>query len=156
MPPETLPESGGERRDLLDMRPQRRKLGIASERRRARQALEQNAGKRVLVGSSVDQVASDLFGRDVVDGADELAGAGEIRRRVRAFRQSKIGEEGPTVVCDKDVAGLDVTVNQSERVRCVECLCDRREQGERLEASSGLDASSIARRSRPRTSRIAM
>ena len=48
--------------------------GVAAIRRLARQALVEDAGERVVVGAPVDCLALDLFGRDVVDRADELAG----------------------------------------------------------------------------------
>ena len=58
----------------------------------AGQALEEDARERVLVAATVGLGALDLLGRDVVDGADEGAGRGELDRRGGVLRQPEVGE----------------------------------------------------------------
>jgi hypothetical protein len=49
-----------------------RGIGLASEGRRTRQALEQQTAKRVDVGSPLDGLAADLLRSDVIDCPDQV------------------------------------------------------------------------------------
>ena len=55
------------------MRPQHLCFAGSRERDFVRKALVQNAGQRVLIGSSVRRRTLDLLGSEVVERADELA-----------------------------------------------------------------------------------
>ena len=90
------------------------------ERRRPGQQLEGGAGQRVLVGAAVDRVALDLLGRDVVQGAEELPGAGQPGGRRPATpcsARSRTGTRGRAGRCravvEQHVGRLDVAVHQA-------------------------------------------
>jgi hypothetical protein len=69
--------SGAQRGDggrlVLQVRPHHADLVVAREGQPAGQALEEHTGERVLVPVAGGLGALDLFGSDVVDGADEGA-----------------------------------------------------------------------------------
>ena len=60
------------------VRPQHGGLVLGQERRVSGQRLIQHAAQRVDVGGGADGSAADLFRRDVMDGAEEVAGGGQI------------------------------------------------------------------------------
>ena len=70
---------------LVHVRPQERDVGRAREGRLPGQALVEDAAERVDVRALVDGVARDLLGGDVLERADELAGAGDARGRPCAW-----------------------------------------------------------------------
>jgi hypothetical protein len=99
-------------------------VGGAPERRRASQALVQEAGERVLVGPAVDLFAFDLLRRDV---------GGRPERKIRAERGGLVGEaprqpevgEVRVVACvEEDVGRLDVAVDEAASMRRVERTSD--------------------------------
>ncbi len=99
------------------------------EGRPAGEHLVEHAPERVDVGARVELVAADLLGRDVVERADEGAGAGQCGRRGAALDplgQSEVGQVGvvPAVtlrmLLDEHVAGLDVAMDEPARVGHVE------------------------------------
>ena len=62
------------------------------ERRSAGQHLEEHAGEPVDIPASAGLAALDLFGGDVVDGAQHLSGGREPRERVRALGEAEVGD----------------------------------------------------------------
>jgi len=68
-------------RRLVQMREHDRQLALPVERPLTGQAFEEDAAERVLVGAAVDRPALDLFGRYVIDCADEAALAREAADR---------------------------------------------------------------------------
>ena len=100
------------------------------ERRRAREALVENAGERVDVGATVDRAALDLLRRGVLGRPDEAAGA---RRPVRPelLRDAEVGEEDAIVVADEDVRGLHVAMDEPAYVGRVERRAHLRGDAER-------------------------
>ena len=102
-------------------------------------ALVEDAAERVHVHPVVAVLAEDLLRRRVLERADELTGGGE-RDAVsgRSLAQAEVREiaaaRRPVVFAggDQDVPGLDVSVEDALRVRCVERPGDLSEERERL------------------------
>ena len=69
-------------------------LGVAVEGAYAGEAFVEDAGERVLVSARVDLPAFDLFGRDVVDRADEAAVAGQARDGGDVAGEPEVADEG--------------------------------------------------------------
>ncbi len=121
------------RRLIVDVSPQRRHVAVAPERRLAGQGFVEEAPERVHVGAGVGPTVRDLLGRDVVDGADEGAGAcGAGPGSIGALGQAEVGEVGVLVavaLLDEHVGRLDIPVNEPARVGGVERLGDLRDDG---------------------------
>ena len=98
-------------------------LGLALEGPLAREGLEEDTAEPVDVRAAVDDPALDLLGRDVVNGADEAAIAGQAADRGDVAREAEVADvralaAGP--VGDEDVSGLHVAVDEPGRVCRVE------------------------------------
>ena len=72
---------GQPRRLLLHVCPQRLRLALAAEGRRAGEAFVEHAGQRVAVRATVDRVAADLLGGHVVQRCRRADRSGSSRRR---------------------------------------------------------------------------
>jgi hypothetical protein len=125
------PFAGGGRH-LLQVRVDDRDVGASTERRRAGQTFVEHARQRIDVGATVDLLAPDLLGRDVVDRAEELSrgrGSGRL-----GLRKAEVGDERVLVrrrPLDQDVGGLHVAVHEPSLVRSIECSRHLLEQVER-------------------------
>jgi DNA-binding SARP family transcriptional activator len=100
-------------------------------RRRPRQALVEDAAKRVDVGAAVDRAALDLLGRDIVDRPDEAAVAREAADRGDMTREAEVADVRVLALfrmCHQDVARLHVAVDEPCRMRRVERSRDLLEQ----------------------------
>ena len=107
-------------RSLLEVCVEGRDLGAAPEGRRPGEALVEDAGERVLVGATVDLVAADLFGRNVVARPERADG---VQRRCHFAErpgQTEVGEVDVLVLIEEQVRGLDVAVDEPARVCRVE------------------------------------
>ena len=85
--------------------------------------VEEHAAERVDVGAPVHLLAADLLRRDVVDGPDELAGAGQPLRGGGVLGEPEVRQVDVVALVaalDEDVAGLDVAVHEAAGVRRVE------------------------------------
>ena len=104
------------------MRVQDRQLAVTLEWGLPDEALVEHAAERVDVGSRVHREALDLLGGRVVDGAEEEAGSGKALRG-RVLDHAEVGQVDPLGwLCDQDVGGLDVAMNQVAIVRGVEAV----------------------------------
>ena len=151
----------------MQVRPQRRLLGLAQVRRLAGERVEQHAAQRVDVGARVDALAADLLGRDVAERPDPLARAAQPGARAQALGQPEVREVRVVAGAEQDVGGLDVAVDQAARVRGVERAADLVDDARRapgLDGSLGADRRgagptrrrsasrcTASRRSRPRS-----
>jgi hypothetical protein len=123
---ERRPQLAGDRRRVLDVRPQLRRIRVARVRHAPRERLVEHAAQRVDVRARVGAAALDLLGRRVVERADPLAGARE-RLGVRRPGDAEVGEVGvlgAAALLDQDVRGLDVAVDEAAFVRGVERVGD--------------------------------
>ena len=102
------------------MRVEGRDLGAAPEGRRPGEALVEDAGERVLVGATVDLVAADLLGRDVVARPERADGVERRCRFAERPGQTEVGEVDVLVLIEEHVRGLDVAVDEPARVCRVE------------------------------------
>ena len=98
-------------------------LAVASERRRAGEALVEQAAERVDVCAPVDLAALDLLGRHVSDRANEAALAGQAADGGDMARKPEVADVGVLAFLflpDEDVSRLDVPVDEPGLVRRVE------------------------------------
>ena len=86
---------------------------LVRERGLAHQHLEQHAAEAVDVAARIWLTAFDLFGRDVVDCSEHLVHCCQAWIRLRALRESEVGEVDVIFRCEDHVGRLDVTVNES-------------------------------------------
>jgi hypothetical protein len=124
----------GLRRWLVEVREDDRDVGIAHERHLAGEALEQHAAERVHIRAAVDRIASDLFGRDIGEGAEQTLRDVSGLQIVRARRDAEVCEIAVLTLLlriDQDVARLDVAVDETAGVRRVERRGDLRNQADR-------------------------
>ena len=113
----------GLRRRVADVRPQLGDVAVLGVGDLAGQHLVQHATERVDVRATVDRVALDLLGGDVVGRPHPEAGPGQPSGRPRTLGQPEVGQVRVRLrglVGDQDVRRLDVAVDQSARVRGVE------------------------------------
>src|SRR5262249_30808711 len=111
------------RRRIVEVCEENRQLALAVERRRACEALVEDAAERIDVGPPVDCAALDLLGGHVVDGADETAVARQAADRRDMARKAEVADVcalTPVGSGNENVAGLDVTVDEARPVRRVE------------------------------------
>jgi hypothetical protein len=108
-------------------------LGVAAagERRRAGDAFVEQAAERVQVAGGRGRAAFDQLRREVVQAANELALARELRR-VGAAREPEVGEHSRIVGVEEHVRGLHVTVDHAARVQRVESLPELGGESRRL------------------------
>ena len=102
------------------------------ERLPAREAFVEQAAERVDVGSTVDLVAADLLGRDVVDRAHQRCVAGGRTFVAETLRQPEISQVGMPAPVDQHVRRLDVPVHQPTLVRGIERAADLHRNCNRL------------------------
>ena len=136
----------------MELRVHDLQVGVALVRWRAGDARVEDAAEGVDVRPPVERPALDLLWSRVVDRADEESGLGHAARRA-ALRDPEIGEVGTVLGPDQDVGRLDVAVDEPARVRRVERVRDRREQGDgalgleravRLDDAVEIDAVDVA------------
>ncbi len=110
------------------MRVEHRYLRLAGERDLAGQAFEQQAPQRVDVGPAVNVLAADLLGRHVMDRSQRSShrAAGRLDRQLAEAEVGQVcPDRGLTALFDhQDVARLDVSVDEPQFVRRVECARD--------------------------------
>ena len=88
-------------------------LRAVAERQRPGETFEQEAAKRVLVGAAVDDVTTDLLGRDIVDRPHELPICRTRGRRgVGKTEVRKIGVIPVALLIQQHVARLDIAVHE--------------------------------------------
>ena len=124
----SLGDRGGR---VLKMSEQRRDIGSLLEWRGRRQALVHDARQRVFVRPTVHLVALDLLGGDVVHRAHEGPGLGQPALGRRGLRQAEVRQVGMLLVLverDQDVGRLDVAVDESRPMGCVQGARDRMQQ----------------------------
>ncbi len=102
---------------VLELRVDRRDLGVARERHLTGEAAVQHAAQGVDVGAAVDVVVPDLLRRHVVDGADELPGACQAGAGLHPLRDAEVGQERVIDRRDagrreQDVPGFHVAMDQ--------------------------------------------
>jgi hypothetical protein len=102
------------------VRPQHPDLEVSGVGRVTRQALEDHAAERVDVGPPVHGIALDVLGRHVVDRADQLTGCRESAHRERPFCQTEVGDVHVVLGRQEHVAGLNIPVDEPERVGGIE------------------------------------
>ena len=138
--------------------------GVAFERALAGEDLVEDDAEGEDVGAGVERFAAYLFGRHVADGAEDQAGLGGgafegAFRRVRGqFRDAEVEDLGAAVAREKDVLGLEVTVDDAFVMRRGEPLRDlqrgvdgaaRRERAAREPVAQGLALKELADDVRP-------
>ena len=84
----------------------------------------QEAGERVLVRPPVHVLPLDLLRRDIGGRTQREAGLESGRLVGEAAGESEVGKVDVTVGRDEDVRGLDVAVDEPERMRRVQGGCD--------------------------------
>ena len=100
------------------------------------EALVADQAERVDVAGRRGQPALGLLGREVLGGADDLAGAGQ-RDAAGRPGDAEVGDLHAAVGADQDVAGLDVAVHHAGPVRLTEAeggLPEERERRRRCRA----------------------
>ncbi len=113
-------------------------VGVAAERRLPDKALVEHAAERVDVGTSVELLAGDLLGSDVVDRAHQLSVVTEPGLLGEPLGEPEVGQVGVVgpvragAGVEQDVGGLHVPVHEPARMRCIERAGDLRENGDRL------------------------
>ena len=122
--------SADPRRRVVGVREQHGRAARAREHDGAGEALERDRRERVAVGRRGRVAAAHDLGREVGDGADELAGRRE-RRLGAGAGEAEVGEEGVIARRDEHVLRLDVAVHEADGVRRIERVGDLREQIER-------------------------
>ncbi len=123
------------RRRLRDLRVHDGHGLVTLERRCAGQQLERRARQRILIRAPVHLMALELLGRNIVQRAQELPGAGQPGGRQHRLAQPEvrqvhvIGPPGPRV--HQHVRRLDIAVHQPGRVRGVQRRRHRRDDRSR-------------------------
>jgi len=115
-----------------------RARSVASKRQGPRRHLVQYRTKREQVGTGVEFLPSNLFGRHISHGAQRTAGTGEMflgldgrgahgnaLRLEGDLRQPKIENLRLTSIRDEDVRGLDVAVDYAFGVRSIQRIGNR-------------------------------
>ena len=127
------------RRLLLQVGVDHGDIGCPSERERPGEGLEQQTPEGINVGATVDLVAPNLLGCDVIDGAHQLAvGRAPVGDTLGKSEVREVGVLASALLVEKHVRRLDVAVDKASRVRRVERIRDLRGDGEcpsRLERS---------------------
>src|SRR5579884_1498446 len=112
------------------MRVHGREVAFAVKGLRAGQTLEENAAERIDVGEATDLLALDLLWGDVVDRADETALGRQARDGRDVAGQPEVAEVG-MVALEQYVGRLHVSVDEPGTMRCIERVCDLRDDRER-------------------------
>src|SRR4051794_6504890 len=102
----------------------------AAERRRAGQALEDDAAERVDVRGRADVLAPDLLGGHVVQRSERLPGPREVGG-LAVLGQPEVGHVRGVAV-EEDVGGLDVAVHEPGVVQRVDSPGGRRQHADHL------------------------
>ena len=95
----------GLRRRVADVRPELGDVAVLRVGDLAGQHLVEDAAQRVDVGATVDRVALDLLGGDVVGGPHPQAGPRQASGRPRALGQPEVGEVGVGVRASRRRSG---------------------------------------------------
>ncbi len=117
-------EAGWGGRRFLEVGVEDGGLGGTGEGGFSGEAFVEEAGERVLIGPPVDLLPLDLLRGDVGGRAQREAGVEPVRLVGEATGEPEVGQVDVTVGRDEDVRRLDVAVDESTRVRCVQGGCD--------------------------------
>ena len=123
---------------------------VAVEGRVPGQALVADQAQGVDVAGRRGQPALGLLGREVLRGADDLAGLGQ-RDAAGRMGDAEVGDLHAAVGADQDVPGLDVAVHHAGRVRLTEPeggLPQQRERGRGVQRALAGHAAPTAARPR--------
>ena len=137
--PRTRP-ARGPRGGGMQMRPQRRLVGLAHERRATGQRVHEHAAERVDVGARVDALAADLLRRDEAERSDPAARAADPTRRGLALGQPEVGQVRVVLGAEQDVRRLDVAMHEPVRMCGIQRAADLRDdlrRARRLERALG-------------------
>ena len=116
--------------------------GVAGERLRPGQHLEEDEARGIHVAAGVGDPALHLLGGEVGDGAEDHPVRGGARLRRHRPGEAEVGDLDGAVGAEDDVLGLDVAVDEPGRVGGREGLEHRLEdveRGARGERALGLD-----------------
>ena len=115
----------GNRNRILEVRIQRGDVRRPVVREAARQRFEEQAAECVLVSATVERLAADLLGRDVVDRAQPLpVGRAALRGPLRQPEVGEVGVLSAVLFVDQDVRRLHVAMDEPAPVCGVECIGD--------------------------------
>src|SRR6185369_1859110 len=98
------------RRGIVDVAHGHTDGSLGGERELAGQHLEGDDTDRVDIGGGGSHQPRGLFGGEVADGAEALAGCGEIAVG-QSLGDAEIDQPGPAVRVDEDVAWFDIAVD---------------------------------------------
>ncbi len=118
-----VPERRDALRCLVDDRVEHSVLIVGGERTLPRDHLVERHAERPDVGPVIDPPAARLLRRHVGHRADRRA-LSRSARLTGERRQAEVEDLGPAVLCDEDVGGLDVAVDDAPAVRLGEAPCD--------------------------------
>ena len=111
-------------------------VGVAGERRSAREALVRDDGERVLVGAAVDAGPLELFGGHVARRAEGAARLGK-RHVAERLGDAEVAHQHPAALLDHDVGGFDVAVHDAVAVRVLEGAAGLLEDADRFLEAQG-------------------
>ncbi len=96
-------------------------VGLAEKRDAAGEALVEHETERVEVGTTVELLAADLLGRQVLGRAHHDVVAREVcLGGLQTLGDTEVGQQHPAVGGHHDVAGLDVAVDEARFMGVVE------------------------------------
>jgi hypothetical protein len=108
-----------------------RERALGDEGRRARDALVEHAAEGVEVRARVDEVAEEVLGRRVREGAREGASLERLAPRAgEELREAEVHEHHAAVVGEEDVLGLEIAVHHVARVERREAVAEGAEPRE--------------------------
>lgn len=91
--------------------------------------MEEHASQRVDVGTRIHPRSMQLLGCHVVERPHEVPGTRQLSRRRHRTSKSEVSDEHPACIWappEKDVAGLNVSMNKTGAVHRVKPFCHAR------------------------------
>ena len=104
----------------------RRRVGVAAERDLAREALEQHDAQGEEIGSAVDVVTGDLFGREVLGRPQHRLVGGEVVAEGNRLGDAEVADHGAAFGGEQNVGGFDVAMDDAGAVRGAQRVGDLR------------------------------